>query len=203
MIKQDLLKAIAKSRVKSVFIELKKVNYYNDSLIDTLEIAELKPSGKPFSRSDVLRTFDEQWGQFYGKGRWGGKEFTRSNYTGSDSSYYCMSLNFCVKVINIVNHIIREIFKAVWTEQIFDCDDFANMSKAILAWVLFQCGIRNDGAGVGVIKVDYEQDGKLSGHALNCLPIYDNDKLKWFLYESQNTDIYAFPKDWQIHFFDI
>lgn len=203
MIKQDLFKDIIKSRAKSIFIELKKLNYYNDSLIDNINTDDLKPSGKPFSRSDVLQAFDEQWSKYYSDGRWNGKEFTRSNYTGSDSSYYCMSLKFAVEVIKLTNKIIREIFKAVWTEQIFDCDDFAGMAKAIVAYILYKCGIRNDGAGIGIIKVDWKENDKLSGHALNCLPIFDNDKLKWFLYESQNTDIYAFPKDWQIHFFDI
>lgn len=94
-----------------------------------------------------------------------------------DLKYYCPSLEYTKKVMK---ESLTETM--VWTEEIFDCDDFAIVLKADFAKDAYRNLARRSPHCFGIVW------GSLPGpHAINW--VITDDKQFWFV-EPQNDTIY-------------
>lgn len=198
-------RSVAKLKGKPIGLANQKVDTDDNTIkIYDIEIPDMKPEGKKIYKWTILNKIIEEWKVRFGKGRWNGDILTERDIKGSDSCYFVMTMNFAKKVVQTVYLISRKILSAVWTEQIFDCDDFYKLIAGLVSLILYKAGVRGCGAGIGLLKIDYYKGNKLVGHALNFLPIWENANIVLYLYEPQNTNIYKISNpDLQIHFFDM
>ena len=98
------------------------------------------------------------------------------NSTFADWNYYTLPLDDWKKVLTK----IQQTFKAVWTQEIFDCDDFALLTSAMLtyAWYKSIGNILNNQLAFGIAWS--------KTHAYNVF--IDNDRKVW-IYEPQSNII--------------
>lgn len=197
--------SIAKLKNKPIGLANQEINSEDNSIkIYDIEIPDMKPEGKKIYKWSILNKIIDEWKDRFGNGRWNGIIITEDDIHGSDSCYFCMNMDFAIKVTETAYMISRKILDAIWTEQIFDCDDFFKLINGLVALILYKAGIRGCGAGIGMLKIDYHKGNKLVGHALNFLPLWNNNQIDLYLYEPQNTNIYKMiDPDIQIHFFDM
>lgn len=168
---------------------------------------EIPITGDVVSKRDVINMISNEWGQYFDNGRW--FKFTRNDLNRfSDAKYFCMDSNSAFRISKEVHRVIRQILDINYKSEILDCDDFNYLAKALVNLIMYRSDIM-DGSGFGILKVNYNRG--MGGHALNFVPIKENNKFFVMLMEPQNGTLMKFEEftsklnqsDSLIHFMDM
>ena len=197
--------SVAKLQKKPIGLARQQITDKNDGkiMINGVEVTGFSPSGIVKHCYALRHSLKKQWDGHFSKGRWNRIKMTAKDVTMSDANYFCMSKAFAKKVCVFAYQISRSLLDMVWTEEITDCDDFMKLIAGLMAVILYKSSVRNAGAGVAMVKINYYDGGVLCGHALNAVPIWENGAIRWYLLESQNAHIYEISQDTEIHFLDM
>jgi len=100
-----------------------------------------------------------------------------------DYSYEVLTNDISYRFVNAVNDYNDLLNKYMlrYTPEVFDCDDFAWLFKAVCSMNKFACGF-----AIGLVDEQY-------GHAFNVIPYLVNDRLVLLLIEPQLVRTVGIP----------